>query len=242
MLSIAPRKNVRTSGSSDTSRPSTAPLTLGPEWTSLLSSEFEKPYFLALQEKVERAYRAGTALPNRADLARAFMIAPADVRVVILGQDPYHTPGVADGLAFSARAGARVPPSLANIFKELRREGFATANDPDLTRFAEQGVLLLNASLSVESGLANSHAEYGWHQFTDAVIKGVSDAAEHVVFLLWGSYARKKAHLIDSTKHLILESAHPSPLSAHRGFFGNNHFARANEYLVAHGRGAIDWR
>jgi uracil-DNA glycosylase len=174
---------------------------------------------------------------------RAFsFFPPADTRVVILGQDPYHTPGVADGLAFSTLPGNRVPPSLKNIFKELRAEGFLTADDPSLTRWAKQGVLLLNASLTVRTGEANSHADFGWHECTDAVIKTISDTQEHVVFLLWGAFARKKTALIDPSKHLILESAHPSPLSAYNGFFGNGHFKKANEYLVAHSRTPIDWR
>ena len=212
-------------------------------WRALLKEEFELPYFAELADRVRQEYLQETVFPQPSNIFRAFdLVAPSDVRVVILGQDPYHTPGVADGLAFSTLPGNTVPPSLQNIFKELRSEGFDTKDDPDLTRWAEQGVLLLNASLSVRSGEPNSHADYGWHHFTDAVIKTISDSSEHVVFMLWGNFARKKSTLIDSSKHLILESAHPSPLSAHNGFFGNNHFTKANEYLVAHSRPPIDWR
>lgn len=211
-------------------------------WKSLLSNEFSQPYFAELSERVRNEYLQETVFPHPKSVFRAFDLAlPEDVRVVILGQDPYHTPGVADGLAFSTQRSNKVPPSLQNIFKELRAEGFDTKNDPDLTRWATQGVLLLNASLSVRSGEANSHADYGWHQFTDAVIHAISEREEHVVFMLWGAFARKKAMLIDSSKHLILESAHPSPLSAHNGFLGNDHFRKANEYLEQNGRQEIDW-
>lgn len=212
------------------------------EWEALLKSEFEKLYFKALSEKVRAEYLTGPVFPNPKYVFRAFdLVAPKDVRVVILGQDPYHTPGVADGLAFSTVSHNPVPPSLQNIFKELRAEGFDTKNDPDLTRWATQGVLLLNASLSVRSGEANSHADYGWHQFTDAVIRAISEQEKHVVFMLWGSFAGRKEELIDTSKHLVLKSAHPSPLSAHRGFLGNNHFTLANDYLVTHSRSPIDW-
>lgn len=195
-------------------------VTIRAEWAALLESEFKKSYFSAMSERVRAEYLAGPVFPHPSRVFRAFeLVAPSDVRVVILGQDPYHTPGVADGLAFSTLPGNRVPPSLQNIFKELRAEGFDVAQDPNLTRWAQQGVLLLNASLSVRSGEANSHADYGWHHFTNAVIKTISDTQEHVVFMLWGNFARKKAALIDREKHYVLESAHPSPLSAHNGFF-----------------------
>ncbi|MCL9972430.1 MAG: uracil-DNA glycosylase [Candidatus Pacebacteria bacterium] len=202
-------------------------------WADVLQG-YEAPY--------ARAVRDTHIAPSPEQVFRAFsFFPPSDTRVVILGQDPYHTPGVADGLAFSTFSENRIPPSLKNIFKELHTEGFETTSDPDLTRWAEQGVLLLNASLTVRTGEANSHADYGWHQRTDAVIKSVSDTQRHVVFMLWGAFARKKAVLIDTSKHLVLESAHPSPLSAHNGFFGNNHFKRANDYLTSHGRSPIDW-
>lgn len=213
-------------------------------WKKLLEEEFEKPYFKELAEKVRGEYLKGPVFPHPSRVFRAFeLVAPEEVRVVILGQDPYHTPGVADGLAFSTLPDNSIPPSLQNMFKEIESEfGISVHRNPDLTRWAQQGVLLLNASLSVRSGQANSHADYGWHTFTDAVISAISRTQEHGVFLLWGAFAGKKEDLIDWTKHLILKSAHPSPLSASRGFFDNNHFKTANEYLKEHGRGEIDWR
>lgn len=213
------------------------------EWKQLLEEEFKKPYFNQLTEKVRREYLEKVVFPHPSHVFRAFdLVAPKDVRVVILGQDPYHTKGVADGLAFSTLPNNPIPPSLQNIFKEIESEfGVACDKNPDLSRWAQQGVLLLNASLSVESGQANSHAEYGWHTFTDAVIKIISETQEHVVFLLWGAFAGKKESIIDWENHLVLTSPHPSPLSASRGFFGNNHFKLANEYLEKHDRGAIDW-
>jgi uracil-DNA glycosylase len=220
-----------------------ADIKLRPEWKELLIEEFGKPYFAELREKVRDAYLAGPVHPKPADLFRAFdLVPPKDVKVVILGQDPYHTPGVAHGLAFSTGSHNPVPPSLSNIFKELQAEyGTPVNRDPDLTRWARQGVLLLNASLSVASGQANSHETFGWHQFTDAAIKALADKEKDIVFMLWGSFAQKKEALIDWTRHLVLKSAHPSPLSAHRGFLGNGHFEEANDYLKAHGRGEIDW-
>ncbi|MEN9390361.1 MAG: hypothetical protein RLZZ283_461 [Candidatus Parcubacteria bacterium] len=212
------------------------------EWKRLLAPEFEKEYFKTLGERVRKEYLSRSVFPHPKNIFRAFSIAPSAVRVVILGQDPYHTPGVADGLAFSTLPDNRVPPSLLNIFKEIEAEFNQSCDrNPNLERWAKQGVMLLNASLSVRSGSANSHADYGWHQFTDAVIRTISETQNHVVFMLWGSFARKKAYLIDTAKHCILESAHPSPLSAHNGFFGNGHFKKANEYLVAHGNVKINW-
>ena len=216
---------------------------ISPEWEPLLKEEFSKPYFTELRESVRKAYLSGAVFPHPRAMFRAFdMCAPKDVRVVILGQDPYHTPGVADGLAFSSFPKNPVPPSLLNMYKEIEAEFGATCpRTPDLTHWAEQGVLLLNASLTVTSGQANSHVDFGWHEFTDAVIGIVSRDCEHVVFLLWGNYARKKCDLIDASKHLILQSPHPSPLSAHKGFFGNNHFKDANAYLEKHRRSTIKW-
>ncbi|MFQ5540793.1 MAG: uracil-DNA glycosylase [Candidatus Paceibacteria bacterium] len=217
-----------------------------PEWKALLRAEFEKPYFKELSERVREEYLKGLVFPHPSRVFRAFeLVKPEEVKVVILGQDPYHTPGVADGLAFSTKPGNSVPPSLQNMFKEIDAEfgaGYAKKNDPDLTRWAKQGVLLLNASLSVRSGQANSHADYGWHVFTDAAIHALSESQEHIVFMLWGAFAGKKEIIIDWTKHLVLKSTHPSPLSANKGFFDNNHFRYANEYLKKHGRGEIDWR
>lgn len=217
---------------------------IAPEWKELLSEEFKKPYFQELSEKVRDEYLAGPMFPHPSKVFRAFeLVKPEEVKVVILGQDPYHTPGVADGLAFSSLPGNRIPPSLQNMFKEIESEfGIICEKSPDLTRWANQGVLLLNASLSVRSGEANSHANYGWHIFTDAVIRALSEKEEHIVFMLWGAFAAKKEDLIDWEKHLTLTSPHPSPLSASRGFFGNNHFKLANEYLKEHSRGEIDWR
>lgn len=216
------------------------------EWKGLLGEEFEKTYFKELSGKVRAEYLQGAVFPHPSRVFRAFeLVKPEDVKVVILGQDPYHTPGVADGLAFSTLPDNRVPPSLQNMFKEIDAEfgqGYTKKNDPDLSRWAAQGFLLLNASLSVRSGEANSHADYGWHTFTDAVIRTLSGKEERIVFMLWGAFAGKKEDLIDWTKHLVLTSAHPSPLSASRGFFGNNHFKLTNEYLKEHGRGEIDWR
>ena len=189
-------------------------------------------------------YLKGPVFPHPSRVFRAFeLVKPEEIRVVILGQDPYHTPGVADGLAFSTLPDNPIPPSLQNMFKEIETEyGIPCERNPDLTRWAKQGVLLLNASLSVRSGEANSHADYGWHTFTDAVISAISKTQEHVVFMLWGAFAAKKEDRIDWEKHLTLTSAHPSPLSASRGFFGNNHFKLTNAYLKEHGRGEIDWR
>jgi uracil-DNA glycosylase len=217
---------------------------IAPEWKKLLEEEFTKPYFKELSLRVREEYLKGPVFPHPSKVFRAFELTkPEDVRVVILGQDPYHTPGVADGLAFSTLPKNPIPPSLGNIFKEIEVEYGSTCDkNPDLTRWATQGVLLLNASLSVRSGAANSHAEFGWHLFTDAAIGAISAHTEQVVFLLWGAFAGNKANLIDQTKHLILSSPHPSPLSAHRGFFGNGHFKKANEYLLSHNRGEIDWR
>lgn len=216
---------------------------IAPSWEPLLKEEFAKPYFKALREKVRTAYLREKVFPHPTRMFRAFdLCAPEDVCVVILGQDPYHTPGVADGLAFSSFPENPVPPSLLNMYKEIESEfGVTCARTPDLTRWAKQGVLLLNTSLTVASGMANSHVAYGWNMFTDTVIAKLSEKEEHVVFMLWGNNARQKRTLIDPTKHCILESAHPSPLSAHKGFFGNNHFKKANEYLKAKGRSEITW-
>jgi len=212
-------------------------------WKPLLAAEFEKEYFKELTAQVRTEYLEKQVFPHPKYIFRALAsCAPRDVKVVILGQDPYHTPGVADGLAFSTLPGNRVPPSLQNIFKEIESEyGGMVDKNPDLTRWASQGVLLLNASLSVRSGEANSHADYGWHTFTDAIIQSISESQDHVVFLLWGAFAQKKEMLIDTQKHFILKSVHPSPLSAHRGFFGCGHFKKANEYLREHHRTEIDW-
>lgn len=217
---------------------------IAPEWRALVEGEFAKPYFKELSAKVREEYLKGPVFPHPSKVFRAFeLVKPSEVRVVILGQDPYHTPGVADGLAFSSLSGNPTPPSLQNMYKEIEAEfGIECERSPDLTRWAKQGVLLLNASLTVRSGAANSHADYGWHAFTDAAIAALSAKEKHIVFMLWGAFAGKKETLIDWEKHLILKSPHPSPLSAHKGFLGNNHFKLANEYLLKHSRGEIDWR
>lgn len=217
---------------------------LPPAWHALVADEFLKPYFIALTEKVRSEYLLKSVFPQQSQMFRAFQyFTPADTKVVILGQDPYHTPLVAHGLSFSTESDNKIPPSLKNIFKEIEREyGTSISKNPNLERWAKQGVLLLNASLTVRSGQANSHAEYGWHTFTDAVIKELSNKEKNIVFMLWGAFASKKESEIDSTKHLILKAPHPSPLSAHRGFLGCGHFKLANEYLKRHGRAEIDWK
>ncbi|MFC1731918.1 uracil-DNA glycosylase [candidate division KSB1 bacterium] len=213
------------------------------EWRNLVSEEFDKLYFEGLTKKVREEYLTKTVYPPPKQIFRAFELClPKDIRVVILGQDPYHTPGVADGLAFSTPTKNKVPPSLQNIFKEIELEYESLCNkDPNLTRWAKQGVFLLNTSLSVQKGVANSHADYGWHTFTDAVISAISNNDNHTVFILWGAFAQQKTELIDEDKHLILTAPHPSPLSAHRGFLGCNHFRQANEYLKKHNQKEIDW-
>lgn len=212
-------------------------------WKMLVEEELAKPYFQTLTQRVREEYLSGPVYPHPSKIFRAFdYFDPKDTKVVILGQDPYHTPGVAHGLAFSTESSNPIPPSLLNMFKEIELEyGNPINRNPDLERWAKQGVLLLNASLTVRSGLANSHADYGWHIFTDAVIKALSEKEEHIVFMLWGAFAGKKEAEIDWEKHLILKAPHPSPLSAHRGFLGCNHFKLANEYLKQNGRTEIDW-
>jgi uracil-DNA glycosylase len=212
-------------------------------WKSALRAEFDKPYFVSLTTKVRDAYLHETIYPKAPDIFAAFAHCPLrNVKVVILGQDPYHGPGQAHGLAFSVQEGVAIPPSLQNIYKEIASDlGTDIPSSGNLTRWADQGVLLLNSSLSVAVGQPLSHAGLGWEQFTDTVISTVSDTKEHVVFLLWGSFAISKRHLIDETKHCVLTAPHPSPLSAYRGFFGCRHFSRCNEYLVAYGASPIQW-
>lgn len=212
-------------------------------WKNQLQEEFQKPYFEHLASFVKTEYQTKKVYPPPARIFYAFEKCPWDkIKVVILGQDPYHGPNQANGLCFAVNPGVALPPSLMNIFKEIKADtGEAPLPNGDLTPWAEQGVLLLNATLTVIAGQAASHQGKGWEEFTDAVIKKVSEEKAHVVFILWGNYARKKKILIDGTKHLILESAHPSPLSAHNGFFGNHHFSKANEYLEQQGLGKIRW-
>jgi len=215
-----------------------------PSWKRVLAPEFEKPYFKDLIAFVKEEYASGRCYPPGQQIFAAFDHCPFDqVEVVLLGQDPYHGPRQAHGLCFSVNDGIAFPPSLRNIFEEIKQDlGKPVPQTGNLQSWANQGVLLLNATLSVREGLAGSHQGKGWETFTDAVIKTVSDQKDHVVFLLWGGYAKKKSALIDAKKHLVLESGHPSPLSANRGhWFGNRHFSRANEWLAAKGKQKIDW-
>ncbi|MCR5360807.1 MAG: uracil-DNA glycosylase [Bacteroidales bacterium] len=213
-------------------------------WRKVLQPQFDSAYFELLTDYVRRAYQTHIVYPPAGKIFEAFNRTPFDkVKVVIIGQDPYHEPGQAHGLCFSVQPGVQVPPSLVNIYKELSDEyrlDYSQRNG-DLSHWADQGVLLLNATLTVQAGMAGSHQGKGWETFTDAAIAAVSAQREHVVFLLWGSYARQKSVLIDRSRHLVLEAPHPSPLSAYRGFFGCGHFIKANQYLEQHGMSAINW-
>jgi len=214
-------------------------------WKALLQPEFERDYMRELRAFLLQEKQTGKQVyPAGRDMFNALNSTPFDrVRVVILGQDPYHGPGQAHGLCFSVQPGVEIPPSLRNIYKELASDlGIAPARHGCLQSWAAQGVLLLNAVLSVEAGRAASHQGRGWEQFTDRIIALLNERREHLVFMLWGSHAQKKGQFIDRSRHLVLESPHPSPLSASRGFLGNRHFSRANHYLLAHGLEAVDWR
>ena len=212
-------------------------------WRERLQSEFDAPYFAQLTDFVRHEYATTRVDPPGSQMFAAFDACPFDkVKVVILGQDPYHEPGQAHGLCFSVNDGVPFPPSLQNIFKEIHDDiGTPVPMSGDLTRWANQGVLLLNATLTVRAHQAGSHQNKGWEQFTDAVIHRLAQERENLVFILWGSYAQRKGEFIDRSRHLVLQSPHPSPLSAHRGFFGNRHFSRTNEYLTAHGIEPILW-
>ena len=212
-------------------------------WKKRLMPEFEKDYFIRLTDFVRAEYSSTTIYPPGKLIFNAFNLCPFDqTKVVIIGQDPYHGPGQAHGLCFSVNDGIVFPPSLQNIFKELQSDlGIAIPSSGNLTRWANQGVLLLNATLTVRAHQAGSHQRKGWEDFTDAAIRTLAEQKEHLVFILWGAYAQKKGAFINREKHLVLTSAHPSPLSAYNGFFGNKHFSRANEYLVAHGETPIEW-
>ncbi|MEZ4779376.1 MAG: uracil-DNA glycosylase [Flavobacteriaceae bacterium] len=215
-----------------------------PSWQQELSKEFEKPYFKNLIDFVKSEYQKYTCYPKGGVIFSAFEHTPfSDVKVVIIGQDPYHGPGQAHGLCFSVPEGIAQPPSLINIFKEIETDlKIPIPNNGNLKRWANQGVLLLNATLTVRAHQAGSHQNKGWEQFTDAIISKLSESREGVVFLLWGGYAKKKGEKIDKTKHLVLSSGHPSPLSANRGmWFGNKHFSKTNDYLVKQGKKPIDW-
>ena len=212
-------------------------------WKQPLAPEFEKDYFIKLTEFVRSEYQTTTIYPPGRFIFNAFNLCPFDkVKVVIIGQDPYHGPGQAHGLCFSVNDGVPFPPSLQNIFKEIQSDlGAPIPTSGNLTRWANQGVLLLNATLTVRAHQAGSHQRRGWEEFTDAAIRILAEQRENIVFILWGSYAQKKGAFIDRNKHLVLASAHPSPLSAYNGFFGNKHFSRTNEYLQAHGQTPIEW-
>ena len=213
------------------------------DWNPILRGEFDKAYWRDLQQFVTVERQRHTVYPPHPDVFAALHLTPyADTRVLILGQDPYHGSGQAHGLCFSVPAGVAIPPSLANIHRELADDvGVAAPGHGSLEAWARQGVLLLNATLTVRAGHAGSHQGKGWETFTDEVIAAVNAKPEHVVFVLWGSYARKRRALIDAARHTIIESPHPSPLSAHNGFFGSRPFSRANAALVAHGQQPIDW-
>lgn len=214
-----------------------------PSWKRVLETEFKKPYFTDLSETIKDAYLSHVVFPIPKNVFTAFALCSFDqVRVVILGQDPYHGAGQAHGLSFSVPDGIRIPPSLQNIYKEIKSDlGVTVPESGNLERWAKQGVLLLNATLTVEQGKPASHQGLGWETFTDAVIKTISDQKEHVVFLLWGNFARSKTTLIDRSKHLVLEASHPSPLSAHNGFFNCKHFSKTNMYLREHSKPTIVW-
>ncbi|MCW8879054.1 MAG: uracil-DNA glycosylase [Kangiellaceae bacterium] len=214
-------------------------------WTDILAEEKQQDYFKqTMQYVASRREQGVTVFPPKEDVFNAFKVTPFEqVKVVILGQDPYHGPNQAHGLCFSVKHGIKPPPSLVNMYKELQTDisGFQIPSHGYLQKWAEQGVLLLNTVLTVEQGQAHSHKHLGWEQFTDKVIQGISDYGQGVVFLLWGSHAQKKGNCIDTQKHHVLKAPHPSPLSAHRGFFGCKHFSKANELLVAQGKEQIDW-
>lgn len=216
---------------------------IDPSWGERLKEEFSAPYFARLTDFVRGEYRAGACYPPGREIFNAFNLCPFEsVKVVIIGQDPYHEPGQAEGLCFSVKDGVQLPPSLQNIFKEIEADtGRRPPVSGSLRRWAQQGVLLLNATLTVRAHQAGSHQGKGWETFTDAVIARLSAERENLVFLLWGSYAQKKGAVIDRTRHLVLSSAHPSPLSAYRGFFGNHHFTLCNDFLTRHGLAPIEW-
>lgn len=211
-------------------------------WKEVLKEEFQKTYFKKLTEFVKQEYASSVVYPHPKNIFKAFELTPFDaVKVVILGQDPYHGSGQAIGLSFAVDKNTQKPPSLQNIFKELESDLGGLRQTADLSSWARQGVLLLNATLTVGAGSAGSHQGKGWELFTDAVIRALSERREHVVFILWGNYARAKGAHIDRTKHLVIESPHPSPFSAYSGFFGSKPFSRANAYLLQHGIQPIDW-
>lgn len=225
--------------------PSESSVRLHPSWLQVLGVEFDKPYMKSLKSFLQAEKAAGKVIfPTGSEIFQAFNTTPFDkVKVVILGQDPYHGPGQAHGLCFSVRKGVELPPSLKNIFQEIEADmGMPEPTHGELTNWAEQGVLLLNTTLTVEQFKAASHQGRGWETFTDAAIQVLNDRLEHLVFMLWGSSAQKKASMLNHDKHLVLKAPHPSPLSAYRGFLGCRHFSKANAYLKSHGVSPIDWR
>lgn len=220
------------------------PVNIHPSWQEELNEEFEKPYFMELIQFVRDEYKKNTCYPPGKKIFAAFDHTPfEEVKVIVLGQDPYHGPGQANGLCFSVADGVAIPPSLQNMFKEIEDDlGRKSPKTGNLEPWADQGVLLLNATLTVRAQQAGSHQNKGWEFFTDAVIKKLSQKRERLVFMLWGGYAKRKGSKIDTSKHLVLSSGHPSPLSANRGYwFGNKHFSKANKYLLNQGKNAIDW-
>lgn len=217
--------------------------TITNDWAPVLKAEYAKPYYRKLYDFIHREYATQTVYPPSGDIFNALHLTPlSDVKVVIIGQDPYHEPGQAHGLCFSVQKGVEIPPSLQNIYKELHEDiGFQIPDHGCLTPWAKQGVLLLNAVLTVRAHAAASHRGKGWEEFTDAIIREVNKVDHPVVFLLWGSFARSKAAMLDNPKHLVLEAPHPSPLSAYRGFFGCRHFSKANAFLTEHGAEPVNW-
>lgn len=218
---------------------------IDPQWREFIKSEMEKSYFRQIEQGIAQSLEKGVhVFPPMESIFSAFQVAPDQIKVVILGQDPYHGLGQAHGLAFSVQPGVKIPPSLRNIYQELTTDipGFEPPQTGDLTAWSEQGVFLLNTVLTVEKGRAHSHAKIGWEQFTTAVIDYLADRYQHLVFILWGNHAQKKGAMIDRNRHLILEAAHPSPLSAYRGFFDSKPFSQANHYLLMHGRTPIHWQ
>jgi len=212
-------------------------------WKKHLATEFKKPYFQELTNFVKSEYATSTIYPKYKNIFKAFELCPLDkVKIVILGQDPYHNPDQAMGLSFSVPQDVKVPPSLRNIYKEIRTDlNIEPKISGDLTRWAKQGVLLLNATLTVRKNSAGSHKRKGWEEFTNAVIEIINKEKKNIVFLLWGNYAKGKGEIIDHEKHYVLEAAHPSPFAAYRGFFGCKHFSKCNEYLILHDKKAVDW-
>lgn len=219
-------------------------VSIGNDWDAILADEFKKPYYLALRQFLKEEYSSRTIYPSMYDIFNAFRYtAYSDVKVVLLGQDPYHGAGQAHGLCFSVKDGVPPPPSLVNIFKELKNDvGCTVPQSGCLTKWAERGVMLLNSVLTVREGAAGSHRGKGWETFTDSVISRLNERREPIVFMLWGNYAKSKIPLITSERHLVLTAAHPSPLSATYGFFGCRHFSKANDFLVSNGMTPVDWQ